>query len=185
MEQQKIKMSQDELYQYLNDHDVKVIRLAELMGKTPAVIISNFRHHANAHGNPRRFSVENCRQLTDALHVIASELRGCVMDVSKEKEDTNKHGRTYYPTMIKPINRVGEILNLTHLVERILGWNKGKRTSVLSDSNSRAYGNVSKSDVLLINIEIASVAGVLDLVEVVPDKEAFDGGSSDTEENNN
>jgi len=185
MEQQKIKMSQDELYQYLNDHDVKVIRLAELMGKTPAVIISNFRHHANAHGNPRRFSVENCRQLTEALHVIASELRGCVMKFGTEETYTNTHGRTYDPGMIKPINRVGELMNLTQLAERLLGWNKGKRTSVLSDTNSKAYGNVSKSDVLLINIEIASVAGVLDLVEVVPDKEAFDGGSSDAEENNN
>lgn len=178
MEQQKIKLSQDELYQYLNDHDVKVIRLAELMGKTPQAIISNFRHHANAHGNPRRFSVENCRQLTEALRVIASELRGCVMTFGTEEKYTNNHGRTYDPGMIKPLYRVGELLNLTHLVERMLGWNKGKRTSVLTDKISKAYGNVSAADVLIINIEIASIAGVLDLVEIVPDENAFDGNNS-------
>lgn len=170
-----MKMSQDQLYKYLTDHDVKVIRLAELMGKTPAVIISNFRHHKNAHGNPRHFSVENIRQLNEALQTIAKELRGCVLTFGTNQTYTNKHGRTYDPGMIEPLNRIGELLNLTALVDRLLGWNKGKRTSVLTDKISKAYGNVSETDVMTINAEVLAVAGVLEGLEVVPDDDAFDG----------
>ena len=173
-----MKMSQDQLYKYLTDHDVKVIRLAELMGKTPAVIISNFRHHKNAHGYPRRFSVENIRQLNEALQAIARELRGCVLTFGTDQMYTNKHGRTYDPGLIEPLNRLGELLNLTALVNRLLGWNKGKKTSILTDKISKAYGNISEADVMTINAEVLAVAGVLEGVEVVPDENAFDGSPS-------
>lgn len=173
-EQQKIKMSQDALYKYLNDHDVKTIRIAELMGKTPAVVISNFRHHKNAHGNPRRFSVENIRQLNDALHVIAKELRGCLMTFGTDQKYTNNHGRTYDPGMIPAMNRVGEYLNLTKLTGRILHWSTEKKLNVFSAPSSKRYGNISEDDVLAVNAEVAAVAGVLECVEVQPDDNAFD-----------
>lgn len=173
-----MKMSQDALYKYLTDHDVKVIRIAELMGKTPASIISNFRHHANAHGNPRRFSVENCRQLTEALHVIASELRRCVMTFGTEKMYTNKHGRTYDPGLVQPMKRVGELLSLTSLVYRLLDWKEGKKMNILCSPSCKVYGNISEDDVMKINAEVLAVAGVLENVEVVPDENAFDGYTS-------
>lgn len=178
MEQQKMKMSQDQLYKYLNDHDVKVIRLAELMGKTPSVIISNFRHHKNAHGNPRRFSVENIRQLNEALHVIARELRGCVLSFGTDQMYTNKHGRTYDPGMIEPMNRLGELMNMTGMTQRLLGWNNLKKLNTFSNPSSKAYGNISEADVMTINAEVLAVAGVLEGLEVVPDENAFDGSPS-------
>ena len=136
MEQQKMKMSQDQLYKYLTDHDVKVIRLAELMGKTPAVIISNFRHHKNAHGNPRHFSVENIRQLNEALQTIAKELRGCVLTFGTNQTYTNKHGRTYDPGMIEPLKRLGALMNMTGMTQRLLGWNNLKKLNVFSNPSS-------------------------------------------------
>ena len=172
---QKMKMSQDDLYKYLNEHDLKVSRIAELMGKTTAVISSNFRHHKNAHGYPRRFSVENIKQLNEALAVIASELRGCVMTFGTDQMYTNKHGRTYDPGLVEPMKRLGELMNLAGLTERLLGWNKGKKTSILTDTISKAYGNISENDVMIINREVLAVAGVLEGMEVVPDENAFDG----------
>ena len=176
-EQERKKISQDEIYNYLLTHDVKVIRLAELMGKTPSVINSNFLHHKNAHGNPRRFSVENIRQLNDALHVIAGELRGCMLTFGTEQSYTNKYGRTYDPGMIKPLNRIGELLHLTSLMNRLLGWKEGKKRNVLSDKTSKVYGNISEADVMTINAEVLAIAGVLEGVEVVPDANAFDDTS--------
>lgn len=173
-----MKMTQDQLYKYLNDHDVKVIRLAELMGKTPGVIISNFRHHNNAHGHPRRFSVENIRHLNDALRVIASELRGCVLTFGTDQKYTNKHGRTYDPGLIEPLKRVGELLSLTSLLNRLFGWSEGKKMNILCAPSCKAYGNISESDVMTINAEVLAVAGVLENVEVVPDENAFDGYKS-------
>lgn len=170
-----MKMSQDDLYKYLNEHDVKVSRIAELMGKTPQAIISNFKHHKNAHGYPRRFSVENIRLLNEALAVIARELRGCVMTFGTEQKYTNKHGRTYDPGMIEPMNRLGELMNMTGLVERLLGWSKGKKLAVFSTPASKAYGNISEADVKTINKEVLEVSGVLEGMEVVPDENAFDG----------
>lgn len=168
-----MKMSQDALYRYLNDHDVKTIRIAELMGKTPQTIISCFKHHKNAHGYPRRFSVENIKQLNDALAVIAKELRGCVLTFGTDKKFTNKHGRTYDPGMIEPINRMGELLNMSSLMERLLGWSKNKKLAVFSTPSSKAYGHISEIDVITINAEALAIAGVLENVEIVPDDNAF------------
>ena len=170
-----MKMSQDQLYKYLTDHDVKVIRLAELMGKTPAVIISNFRHHKNAHGNPRHFSVENIRQLNEALQTIAKELRGCVLTFGTNQTYTNKHGRTYDPGMIEPLKRLGALMNMTGMTQRLLGWNNLKKLNVFSNPSSKNYGNISETDVMTINAEVLAVAGVLEGLEVVPDDDAFDG----------
>ena len=170
-----MRMTQDAIYKYLTEHDVKVIRIAELMGKTPPVIISCFKHHKNVHGYPRCFSVENIRQLNEVLGVIARELRGCVMTFGTDRMRTNKHGRTYDPGLIEPMKRLGELMNLMGLTKRLLGWSKIKKENVISDATSKAYGNISEADVMAINAEVLAVAGVLEGVEVVPDENAFAG----------
>ena len=137
-------MSQDELYEYLTAHDVKTIRIAELMGKTPQTIISCFKHHKNAHGYPRRFSVENIAQLNDALSVIAKELRSCVLTFGTPDKYTNNHGKTYDPGLIEPIKKVGELLNLTGLTTRLFRWKKSKKEAIMSDASSKSYGNISE-----------------------------------------
>lgn len=174
MEQQKMKMSQDKLYEFLTAHDVKVIRIAELMGKTPAVIISNFRHHKNAHGNPRCFSVENIKQLNDALAVIAKEMRGCVLNFGTPEKYVNRIGKCYDPGLIMPMRRIGDLMSLTKLTHRLLGWSQNKRESVISDATSKAYGCISENDAMVINAELLAVAGVLEGAEIVPDENAFD-----------
>lgn len=179
MNTEKVKMSQDELYKYLNEHGVIMSRIAELMGVNSSFVFSSFRHLNNYHGNPRCFSVENIKKLNDALRKFAIQLHLCVMTFGTEKTYTNRLGRTYDPGMIEHLNCLGDLLNLTALVERVLGWNKGKRVSVLTDTMSKAYGNISKSDITKINAEILAVAGVLENVEVVPDENAFKGYGSD------
>ena len=79
MEQKKMQMSQDDLYQYLTDHDVKLSRLAELMGKSLPVLSSAFLHHKNNAGYERNFSVENIALLNQSLPILSDELRQCLL----------------------------------------------------------------------------------------------------------
>lgn len=179
MEKKKMKMSQDELYEYLTKHDVKISRIAEIMRKDPSVVISDFRHHLNNKGNARRFSVENIQLLNGALPQLASELRGCVMTFGTDQKYTTKRGLVFDPGMIEPMNKLGKLLNMTTLTGRILGWNKRKKLDVFSNPKCKVYGHITEEDVKAINYETLNIAGVLDNIEVVPDANAFEGyGSS-------
>lgn len=178
MEVNKIKMSQDALYKYLNDHDVKLTRIAELMGKSHSVVVSDFLHHKSSKGKPRYFSVENIKLLNEALHKLSDELIARLVVFGSEQMYTNKHGRTYDPGMIEPLNRLGELVNITGIFGRILGWKKRKKSNVFASKASKNYGNISEQDVMMINSEILSIAGVLAGVEVVPDENAYDDSDS-------
>lgn len=179
MNTEKVKMSQDTLYKYLTDHDVKISRIAELMGMSLAAVVNCFKHSLNSHGYPRSFSVENIGKLNDALQKFVFQLRSSLITFGSDKMYTNKHGRTYDPGMIEPINYMGELLNMTSLIKRLLGWSKTKKLSIFSSPSSKNYGNISESDVTAINAEALSIAGVLENVEVVPDENAFKGYGSD------
>lgn len=179
METQKMKMSQDALYKYLNDHDVKMTPIAKLMGVVPEVVMSCFKHHMNHNGNRRSFSVENIAKLNDALPQLAKDLRSCVMTFGTDKVVTNRRGVTYDPGMLEPMKELGKVMNVMALIERLLGWSKPKKRSVFNSPTNRAYGNITEQDVAIINKEILEVAGVLGNIEVVPDVNAFEGyGSS-------
>ena len=169
MDNGKMKMSQDQLYKYLMDHDVIILRLSELMGLSKTSVNYNFRHTLNDQGNPRYFTVDGIKKLNDALPVFAHELRACLLHFGTDKMYTNKHGRTYDPGMIEPINNLGKYLNITSLICRMLGWSKSKKKNVFGSPNVKNYGNISEDDVNALNVEIMSVAGFLENVEVVPD----------------
>ena len=173
MDTAKVKMTQDALYKYLTDHDVKISRIAELMGLGPNFVISCFRHNNNSHGNPRYFSMENIQKLNEALSKLAMQLRFSLITFGSDKMYTNRHGR-----LIEPLNELGELMNLIGLTGRLLGWSKFKKMSVFSSPTNKAYGHISESDIMAINTEIISVAGVLENIEVVPDENAYDGSSS-------
>ena len=169
----KMKMSQDQLYKYLMDHDVKLSRLAEQMGLSLTAVSAYFRHLPNMHGNPRTFSVDNIKKLNDAIRSFSQELRACLLHFGTDKMYTNKHGRTYDPGMIEPINHLGKYLNTTALMGRMLGWSKSKKANIFGAPTVKNYGNISEDDVDVLNVEIMSVAGVLENVEVVPDPVAI------------
>lgn len=173
----KMKMSQDQLFKYLNEHDVKLSRLAEQMGISLTAVSAYFRHLPNMHGNPRTFSVDNIKKLNDAIRCFSQELRACLLHFGTDKMYTNKHGRTYDPGMIEAINRLGKYINTTALISRLLGWNKSKKKNVFCAPTNKNYGNISKDDVDALNVEIMSVAGFLESVEVVPDANAFGDGA--------
>lgn len=165
----KIKVSQDTLYQYLLAHDVKLTRLAELINRAPEVVMSCFKHHNDWHGRPRKFNAEHIALINQALPQLANELRARLMKFGSDQMFTNKWGNTYDPALMEPIKDLGKYLNITGLMTRVCGWTQGKKSAVLSRTVSKIYGNISEQDMIAINNELLAVAGVLGSYEVVSD----------------
>ena len=166
---EKVKVSQDTLYQFMLAHDVKMTRLAQLIGKSDDVVTSCFKHHKDVHGNPRRFNREHIKAINEALPQLAQELQARLLTFGSEQTFTNTHGRTYDPALIEAINNLGTYLNVTGMMTRLLGWTKGKKSAVFCQPSSKAYGNISEQDMITINNEVLAVAGVLSNYEVVAD----------------
>lgn len=164
---EKIKVTQDELYRYLQDHDIKMLRLSELIGTSDTAVTMCFKHSPDRVGVPRRFSAKSVQLINIALPQLAQELRGCVLHFGSQLTYTNRHGHEYDPGQILPLKTLGRYLNITSLTHRLLGWSQNKKSSVLCRPKAINYGNISKQDVILINTEILSIAGVLDSYELV------------------
>ena len=165
---QKVKVTQDILYQYLTEHGVKMVRLAELMKTSEANISSCFKHHKKLDGSLRSFTPRNIRNLNAALEQFSIDLRGCLLTFGSTQVYMNQRKKTYDPALVEPMKRIGELLNLTALVERVLGWDKQKKDNVLVTKTSKVYGTISKDDSDRINSELLSVAKMLSSFEIVP-----------------
>lgn len=175
---EKVQVTQEHLYDYILAHGVKLSRLAELMDKTPSAVISCFLHHKNMQGTPRYFNAKAAEQLNNALPVVAQELRGLVLRFGTDQKFTNKHGRTYDPGLLEPLKQIGQYMNLTAMLERVLGWNEEKKKATCTRKTSKVYGNISESDAIAINTELLSVAAVLDSYEVIPSDSSSSSSSS-------
>lgn len=168
----KIKVTQDTLYEYILAHDLKMTRLAELIGKSDNVVFSCFKHHKDARGHARYFSAKNIKAINEALPVIANELYDRLMTFGSPETYTNRNGATYDPALIENFKEIGRYVNITAMTQRLLGWNQFKKTAVLVQKTSNSYGCISREDVIIINNELLSIAGVLLKYELIPNKES-------------
>lgn len=163
----KEMVSQDELYKYLQAHDVKLVRLAELMEVDPDVVTSCFSHRKDRHGVPRVFSPSSVMLLNESLPRLAKELCQCMLVFGSPQTFTNKNGKTYDPGLIEPLKKIGTYLNITGVLTRVCGWSKTKKASVFGRRSTSLYGNISEDDAIAINHELLSIAGELGRCEVV------------------
>ena len=166
---EKVKVSQDTLYQFLMDHDVKLVRLAELMGMSGSSVTSCFKHQIINNGVPRSFTPAAIERLNEALRQTADRLRDCVLQFGSSQVITSSRGVDYDPALVEPLKRVGELLNLTALLERTVGWSKKKKDGVIVSQASKVFGHITKEEADRINAELLAVAGVLSSYQVVAD----------------
>ena len=150
--------TQDNLYDFIKKHDLKMTRLAQLIGKSDDVVTSCFKHHKDWHGRPRRFNREHIAAINAALPVIARQV------------ETNRWGNTYDKAVLEQLKNLGFYINLRGMMTRVLGWKKSKKDAVMSQPNSNSYGAISKDDVIKINTELATVVNVLSDYEVVAEE---------------
>lgn len=172
---EKIKVSQDTLYQFIQDHGIKLVRLAELTGISEASINSCFKHYLINHGVPRSFTAKGLSKINAALQIIAADLRRLLLTFDSERAVTNKWGRAYDRGLVEPMKLIGVYFNLTALCDRVLNWSQGKKENILVIPSSKVYGNISEADVTAINTELLTVAGVLSSWEVVSDADLRSG----------
>ncbi len=171
---EKVKVSQDYLYEFLKEHNMTIAMIAKKMGASESIVRNSFQRNPNRHGNAMCFSAANLLKLNSALEEIADELRESVVAFGSDQMFTNQRGTTYDPGTLPGLQRVGEYFNMKALTERLLGWNKTKRDITLSVKSSPMYGRVTQADVNLINTELLAVAGVLSSYQVVADEATDD-----------
>lgn len=176
----KILITQDTLYKFLINHDVKLVRLAELSGMSETSIHVCFKHYPLPSGQPRLFTRQALELLNEALEVMAEDLRGCLLQFGTEQVFTNQRGNTYDPGLLEPMKRIGKYLNLTAVVNRVLGWNKRKKENILVTPSSKVYGCISREDAERINEELLLVSGAMMSYELV--SESGDSSPSDDSE---
>lgn len=166
---EKIKVTQDELYQYLLAHGIKMTPLAALIDRAPEVVMSCFKHHNDRHGRPRRFNAGHVELINQALPKIAEDLRSMLITFGSPLTYRNQRGNEYDPACVGQIKMLSKYMTITDLVARVLGWSKGKKSAVLEQPSNNGYGTVSRADVNNINNELLSIAGVLSNYELVMD----------------
>lgn len=167
---EKVKVSQDYLYEFLKEHNMTIAMIAKKMGASESIVRNSLQRNPNRHGNAMSLSAANIERLNAALEEIAGELRESVVAFGSDQMFTNQRGTTYDPGTLPGLQRVGEYFNMKALTERLLGWNKTKRDITLSVKSSPMYGRVTQADVNLINTELLAVAGVLSSYQVVADE---------------
>lgn len=164
---EKVQISQDALYQYLTDHGIKMVRLAELTGLSEASINVCFKHSKGSNGLPRVFTQKAVDKINEALPSLAQSIRKSILIFGSEQTFTNQRGVTYDPALVEPMKKIGDLMNLTAMVNRVLGWNKDKKENTLVSPSSKNYGNISKDDADRVNAELLAIAGVLSSYELV------------------
>lgn len=168
----KVKVSQDTLYAYLQQHGVKLVRLAEITGLSEGTLNQCFKHTVVNGGQPRSFSPMALIKINGALPLLAQALRQCTLRFGSSQTFTNNRGRTCDPALIEPIKTViGQYFSLNVMCQQVLGWSKAMKHNILESRTGIAYGCVSKEDAERINTELMAVAGVLDSYEVVTDSD--------------
>lgn len=112
---QKVKVTQDIVYQYLTEHGVKLVRIAELMKLSEASVNVCFNHFPGTNGQPREFTRSSLRKLNEALNQMANMLRGCLLTFGSEQMFTNQRGKTYDPALVEPMKKIGEQIGRAHV----------------------------------------------------------------------
>lgn len=165
----KTAVSQDFLYQYLTDHNIRMSFLAERMGVSEAIVSKSLRHKKDRLGHTMRLTPANIARLNAALPVIADELRASVLSFGSGQTFTNSWGRTYDPALRQPVLDLSRFFKTIPFLLRVVGWKRGKRDMTLVSRNSTVFGQITKDEADKINTELLSLAGVLSGYEVVSD----------------
>ena len=163
---EKVRVTQDFLYEYLKNHNFIISVIADRMGVSEGIVRNCFHHNLNRHGKPQNLSETNIIRMNQALCLIANELRNSVVKFGSSQTYTNKRGTVYDPGTIPALQHLGEYFNMKGLTERILGWNKTKKDITLSVKSSTMYGKVSSDDIARLNAEVLAVAGMIGGIEV-------------------
>ena len=164
--EEKIQITQDELYQFLNDHNLIITRLGELIGLGIGSMVGCFKHLL-ANGEPRYFTRQSVAKINNALPQIAYEVerRRVVFNMAN---NTGKQKKAMFdPGCVEQLKALGTYFKVDAMCQRVLGWKPVKSRKVLFAPSSSMYGHVKPEDVCRINEELMFVSFWLQRHEVV------------------
>jgi hypothetical protein len=164
---EKVKVTQDVLYQFIVEHNVNLSGIAREMQANPTLVAGCFKRNLDRHGKPRRFTPETLPRLNEGINRFAEKLQQSIIPFGSDQVFTNNRGTTYDPGAIQAVKNLSQYFNLTAFILRVIGWNETKKNATLSAPSSKAYGCISRDDANRINAELLAVAGVLMNYEVV------------------
>jgi hypothetical protein len=170
MNMEKVKVTQDVVYQFITDHNVNLSGIAREMQANPTLVAGCFKRNADRNGRPRHFTAQTLPRLNEALDKFAANMRQSVVSFGSEQTYTNNRGVTYDPGTIPAIKQLSQYFNLTQFIVRILGWTENKKNLTFSSPTAKMFGCISQDDINRINAELLAVSGVLSSYEVVEDR---------------
>lgn len=167
---EKVKVTQDVVYQFITEHNVNLSGIAREMEANPTLVAGCFKRNADRHGQPRHFTAQTLPRLNQAIDSFAANMRQSLITFGSDQTYTNNRGMTYDPATLPLIKTLSKYFNLTQFIIRVLGWNETKKNATLSAPSSKAYGCITRDDVNRINAELLAVSGVLSSYEIVADE---------------
>lgn len=156
--EQKITITQDELYEFLLAHNIVTIRLGEMIGLAEVSLSSCFKHHKNNDGRPRYFTRRQVEAINEALPRLSYEVARRRIVFNPANNTSKSAKRVFDPGCVPQFKAVGEYFNLSALTVRVLGWNKRKKDIVINSPSNGSYGHITPDDVKLINDELDYVS---------------------------
>ena len=171
--EEKIQISQDDLYQFLLEHNMIITRLGELIGLGIGSMSGCFKHLL-ANGDPRYFTRQSIAKINEALPQIAFEVErrrvvfNMANNVGKQKKSV------FDPGCVEQLKEVGRWFKVDAMCQRVLGWSPVKSRKVLFAPSSSMYGHITPEDVRRINEEIMFVSYWMQRHEVVANNDGSD-----------
>ena len=177
----KIKVSQDVLRTYLEEHHFINAALAKKMGVSEGIVSACFNHKLNRHGKPLSFSRKNIELLNQALQQIAEDLSGCKLKASDEDSDSKRFINDD-PAVMESLRRIGEYIRLKGLTDKVLGWKYKKCLNNISLNGPKPHVHISKEDAMRLSTAIMAMASTLAGWEVVSNDDSDTAKPSDNKE---
>lgn len=164
--EEKIQISQDELYQFLLEHNMIITRLGELIGLGIGSMVGCFKHLL-ANGEPRYFTRQSIAKINEALPQIAFEVERRRVVFNMANNQGKKKKSMFDPGCVEQLREVGQWFKVDALCQRVLGWKPVKSRKVLFAPSSTMYGHITPDDVRRINEELMFVSYWMQRHEVV------------------
>lgn len=169
--EEKIKISDDELYQFLKDHNIIYTRLAEMIGLSTPSMTSCFKHLLS-NGVPRHFTRKSLELINQSLPQMAYEVERGRVVFNTASKDREQKGKSFDKGCVEQIRALGRWFKVDAMCQRVLGWKAVKSRKVLFAPSSPIYGHVTPDDVRHLNEELMFVSFWLQKHEVSTDNNA-------------
>lgn len=166
--EEKIQITQDDLYQFLLEHNMIITRLGELIGLGIGSMVGCFKHLL-ANGEPRYFTRQSIAKINEALPQIAFEVerRRVVFNMANNVGKQKKSA--FDPGCVEQLKALGTYFKVDAMCQRVLWWKPVKSRKVLFAPSSTMYGHITPDDVRRVNEELMFVSFWLQRHEVVAD----------------